>query len=486
LPPEIEKPSNPETGIGHHEAEPPGHGRVSIEVADGTTRVLAIGVSAVALVLIIGFAISFYVRERHEAQLEHQTTASSDARVTVDVVQVQLSPKSYPLVLPGQTAGWYQSTIYARVDGYLGSWSADIGDRVKQGQVLATIETPDLDQQLNGARARAAAAEAEVKVVESDVSIAKVTYQRWWESPKGVVSEQEREQKKADYESSLAHLDEAKAQANVAEADVGRYSALAAFKQVTAPYDGVITSRRIDVGDLINAGSNTTPLYGIAQSNVIRVFVDVPQKAAAETTVGLPAYLTSDQFPGRVFWGKVARSSMSLDSQTRTQRTEVDIPNPDLSLIPGMYVQVGFELKVPGLLEVPAAAILFRPTGLQVAVVGADDKVTFSGVTIAKDNGDVAALDSGVSPGDRVALNISSAVASGDEVNVVDDTKNMLDRIAAENKTTVADEAIPPPEGGIEPPVHHDVPRPPAAKPLAAAHTDAPASQAALSRIPGD
>jgi RND family efflux transporter MFP subunit len=333
LQPETEKPENPDSGDGQPQAGHAEHGRVSTEVADGTARILAIGVSAVAILLLLGFAISFFIRERHEAELEHQTSAASDAKVTVDVVQVQPSPKSYPLVLPGQTAGWYQSTIYARVDGYLGTWSADIGDRVKQGQVLATIETPDLDQQLNGARARAAAAEADVKVVESDVSITKVTYQRWWESPKGVVSEQEREQKRADYESALAHLDEAKAQANVAEADVGRYSAMEAFKRVTAPYDGVITSRRIDVGDLINAGSNTTPLYGIAQANVIRVFVDVPQKAAAETTVGLPAYLTSDQFPDRVFWGKVARSSMSLDPQTRTQRTEVDIPNPDMSLV---------------------------------------------------------------------------------------------------------------------------------------------------------
>ena len=135
---------------------------------------------------------------------------------------------------------------------------------------------------------------------------------------------------------------------------------LEAFQKVTAPYDGIITSRRIDVGDLVSAGSssNTTPLYSIAQSNMIRVFVDVPQKAAASTTDGIPAYLVSDQFPGRVFWGKVARSAMSVDPKP-APRTEVDIPNPDLSLRPGMYVQVGFELKQRGLLEVPGAAILF-------------------------------------------------------------------------------------------------------------------------------
>jgi RND family efflux transporter MFP subunit len=403
----------------HHS---PPENRISTDYAPGTGRFLLLGVGLLIVLLGIGFIVAFLVH-RHDAEAADRAAwAIADAKVTVDVVSAEPTPNSYPLVLPGETAGWYQSTIYARVDGYIGSWSADIGDRVKQGQVLAIIETPDLDQQLQAARAKAAASESQVHVVESDVSIAKLTYDRWRDSPKGVVSEQEREEKKATYDSAVARLAEAKAQARLDEADVGRFSALEEFKKVTAPYDGVITARRIDIGDLISAGSSasTTPLYSIAQSNLIRVFVDVPQRAAAEMVVGLPAHAASNQFPNRIFRGKVARSSMSLDPRTRTQRTEVDIPNADLSLVPGMYVQVTFELNQRGLVQVPAAAILFQPSGLQVAVVGPDNKVEFRPVTVAKDDGDTVELASGVSPGDRVALNISSAVLPGEQVNAVE------------------------------------------------------------------
>jgi RND family efflux transporter MFP subunit len=405
-------------GNGHAAIERHGQSRISTEYDAGMGRALGFAVAALAILLGIGFVIAFAVHRHTENAAHRLALADADAKPVVDVVAAKPTARSYPLELPGQTAGWYQSTIFARVDGYLGKWSADIGDRVKQGQVLATIDTPELDQQLNAARAKAAASDAGVTVAQSSVSITKITYERWRDSPKGVVSDQEREEKQANYEEAVAKLAAAKAQAQLDQADVGRYTAMAEFKKVTAPYDGVITSRKVDVGDLVTAGSagNTTPLYTIAQSNVIRVFVDVPQKAAGETVVGLAAHATSDQYPGRSFEGKVARSAMSIDSQTRTQRTEVDIPNADLTLVPGMYVQVTFQLKQAGLLEVPAAAILFRPGGLQVAVVDGDGKVEFRPVTVAKDNGDTVVLASGVHAGDRVALNLSSAITNGEQV----------------------------------------------------------------------
>jgi RND family efflux transporter MFP subunit len=397
--------------------------RVSTETAPGTGRRLAIGVIVFGIALAVVFVIAFGVRRHHESLAVDAADDAAGARPTVDVVEIKSAPGAYPLTLPGQTAGWYQSTIFARVDGYIDSWTADIGDRVKAGQVLATIDTPELDQQLNAARAKAAASAAQVDVAASDVSIAKLTYQRWWDSPKGVVSEQERQEKKAAYDSAVAQLAEAKAQAQLDQADVSRYTAMKAFQKVVAPYDGVITARHVDIGDLVNAGSsgNTRALYNIAQSNVIRVFVDVPQKAAATIVIGLPAEVTSDQYPGRTFPGKVARSAMSIDPQTRTQRTEVDIPNTDLTLVPGMYVQVTFELNQHGLVEVPAAAMLFRPTGMQVAVVDSDSRVSFHPVTVAKDEGDFVELSDGVDAGDRVALNISSAIAPGQEVEAVED-----------------------------------------------------------------
>ena len=266
---------NGQAGIEHHSQS-----RVSTESSSGTGRLLAIAVIALMILLAIGFAIAYGVHQHTEENAEHLAIDNADAKPVVDVVTVQPCARSYPLELPGQTAGWYQSTIYARVDGYLASWSADIGDRVKQGQVLAKIDTPEMDQQLNAALARAAASQAQVNVAKSSVSIAKLTNDRWRESPKGVVSEQEREEKQATYEEAVARLAAAQAQAQLDQADVGRYVAMQEFKNVTAPYDGVVTARKVDVGDLVTSGSsaNTTSLYSVAKSDVIRVFVDVPQK----------------------------------------------------------------------------------------------------------------------------------------------------------------------------------------------------------------
>jgi RND family efflux transporter MFP subunit len=419
--PDVQKNTTQENGhpiVEHHQ-----QGRISTASSDGTGRRLGIAVGLLVLVLGVGFAIAFVLREHHESAAEELARNTVNGKPVVDVVMAQPTAHSYPLQLPGQTAGWYQSTIFARVDGYVGSWSADIGDRVKQGQVLAMIDTPDLDQQLNAAHAKVAASAAQVQVAESSVSIAKITYDRWKDSPMGVVSEQEREEKKATYDEAVARLSAAKAQQQLDEADVGRYSALEAFKKVTAPYDGVITARHVDVGDLVSSGSSasTTSLYSMAQSNVIRVFVDVPQKAAAEVVTGVRAEASSDQYADRTFAGKVTRSSMSIDTQTRTERTEVDIPNADLTLVPGMYVQVKFELPQTGLQEVPAAAIMFSPSGLRVAVITGENKVEFRPVTVAKDNGDTVVLAKGVSAGDRVALNLSSAITAGEEVTIDQD-----------------------------------------------------------------
>jgi RND family efflux transporter MFP subunit len=425
-------------GNGHAKTEHAGHGRVSAKASPGTGRFLAVMVVLLLIVLVVGFLIAYAVHRHTEDAAQELADNTANAKPMVVVVGARTASRNYPLSLPGQTAGWYQSTIFARVDGFVGSWSADIGDRVKQGQVLALIETPDLDQQLNATRAKAATAEAQVNVAQSTVSITKLTWERWRDSPKGVVSEQEREDKKAAYDGAVATLAAAQAQAKADQADVDRLLALEGFKQVTAPYDAVITSRKIDVGDLVSAGStsSTTPLYSMAQSNVIRVFVDVPQRVAAAMVVGVSADITSDQSPGRVFQGTVARSAMSIDPQTRTQKTEVDIKNPDMALVPGMYVQVSFNLNQRGLQEVPAAAIMFVPAGLQVAVVGDDNRVEFRPVKVAKDNGDTVVLESGVNPGERVALNLSTAINPGEEVDPQTDTSNDVWPAAAQTPTT--------------------------------------------------
>ena len=325
-------------------------------------------------------------------------------------------------MLPGETAAWYQSKIYSRVSGYVGTWMVDIGDHVQKGQVLATIDTPELDAQLVAAKAQLAASLSQVKVWEARADFADSTYVRWRDAPKGVVSEQEREDKRAGYESAVAELESAKAKAKLDQANVDRLDAFEQFKKVVAPYAGTITERHVDIGDLVTAGSstNTRPLYRMTKDDPIRVFVDVPQSAATDLMrEGVPAQIA---VAGRAkpIEGRITRTSDAIDPRARTFRAELDIPNPDGGLVPGLYVKVGFQLQSKGYLEVPAAALVFRSSGPQVAVVAADDTVHFSPVTIGRDDGGVVALSSGVAPGDRVALNVSSQVTEGATVRVND------------------------------------------------------------------
>jgi RND family efflux transporter MFP subunit len=250
------------------------------------------------------------------------------------------------LVLPGETRGWYSSTIYARVTGYVARWLVDIGDSVKKDQVMAIIDTPDLDAQLDAAQAQLTASEAEAKVKESDAEFAKTTYVRWQTSPKGAVSDQEREDKKARHDSSVAQLNAALARVNLDRANVDRLRYLTRFKEVSAPYDGVITERRIDIGDLVTAGStNTTPLFGIAQFDRIRVFANIPQSARVDLGAGQTAHIRAAELPNRIFEGAITRTSESQDPRARTLRVEIDLPNDDRALVPGVYVQVAFDLS---------------------------------------------------------------------------------------------------------------------------------------------
>jgi RND family efflux transporter MFP subunit len=402
--------------------------RVPVNYSSNTGRFLAIGAGVLALSLAIGFYFMQRYRSRESASLRDETAKAASAPAIVDFVTVKDAPKAQPLVLPGETQAWNESTIYARVSGYLQNWFVDIGDKVNKGKVLATIETPELDAQLRAADAKLKAAEAQVDVEQANSAFAKSTWERWRDSPGPVVSEQEREAKKADYNSSVAKLEAAKAQVNLNQADVESLMALTHFKEVTAPYDGVITSRRIDIGDLVTAGStnSTTSLFTIAQSDTIRVFVDVPQIASSEVTVGMPVVATTSEFPGRKFEGKITRTANAIDPVSRTLHVEADIPNTAgphdtrPMLVPGMYVEVSFDLVKRALLQVPASALLFRSSGSQVAVVGPDGKISFRTVTIAMDQGDYVEIDSGLSLGDHIALNISSQIDDGDIVSAND------------------------------------------------------------------
>jgi RND family efflux transporter MFP subunit len=384
---------------------------------------LKIGAGVAAGILLFCFCVVMVIRLVDAHALRKGADAAYSAPPPVDVITAQPASVGQDLVLPGQTAAWYETTIYARVSGYVAKWMVDIGDHVKKGQVLAIIETPELDAELSAARAQMKASEAQVAARQAEAEFSKTTNERWRDSPKGVVSEQERESKKADYESSAARLYAANAQVALDKSKVDQYTALAQFKQVVAPFDGTITERKIDIGNLVTAGSGstTTPLYRMAQTDPLRIFVDVPQNSAIELMKpGVPAQIRATGPSGGVFMGAITRSAESLDAQARTMRVEVDMPNANHALLPGTYVNVAFKLQPRGLVEVPAAALIFRPRATQVARVDARSKIEFQNVTIARDNGSLVELGSGVKPGDRLVLNISSQIAEGQSVTATD------------------------------------------------------------------
>jgi RND family efflux transporter MFP subunit len=395
------------------------HDVVSTEFSADTARRTKKGVGIAAAVLLLCFLVVIVLRYFHSSAIANAGEAAYSAPPLVDIVIARPATVGQDLILPGQTAAWYETTIYARVSGYVANWVVDIGDHVRKGQVLATIETPELDAELQAARAQLKASEAQVDARKAEAEFSKTTNERWRDSPKGVVSEQERDSKKADYESSEARLYAANAQVALDRSKVDQFSTLTEFKQVKAPFDGTITERKIDVGNLVTAGSSstTTLLYRMAQTDPLRVFVDVPQSASGELmNAGVPAEIRATGAVGGVFSGKIARSAQSINAQARTMRVEVDMPNANHALVPGMYVNVAFRLPPRGLVEVPAAALIFRSTGTQVAQVDADGKIKFEDVAIARDNGSLVELSTGVRPGDRLVLNISSQIASGQAV----------------------------------------------------------------------
>ena len=421
--PRAETPLHPDTAgppMQTHD-NPHSEAGASTEFHPDTGRRLKRGAVIFAVVLIAAFVVVRVDRFFKDRAVANNAEQTSSAPHVVDVIEASPVGAVQRLSLPGQTAAWHSSTIYARVNGYVAKWFVDIGDHVHRGEVMALIETPDLDAQLAGSRAQLQAAQAQVLVRRAQAEFAKSTYDRWRDSPQGVVSEQEREQKHADYDSAEANLKSAEADVTLDQARVNQYMAMSEFKQVTAPYDGVVSQRDIDIGNLVTAGStsSTTPLYVMTQNDPMRVFVEVPQSAAADLMEGrIPVDVQVPGNEGRTYAGSVTRTAQAINQQARTLRVEVDIPNAQQGLVPGMYVKVGFNLQPKGLVQIPAAALIFRAGGPQVAYVDKSNHVTFRNVTIARDDGNAIELGSGVSPGDQLVLNVSSQIGNGDIVEI--------------------------------------------------------------------
>jgi RND family efflux transporter MFP subunit len=374
-------------------------------------------IAAAAAVVIALFGI--LQRRSHEAEVTQWT--QQQAIPIVVVISPHAGAAVQRLVLPGTVQAWYEAPIYARVPGYLKNWYFDYGAHVKKGDILAEIETPDLDAQLAAAQGKLNSARAVVKVREAEKQFAETTYQRWRDSPKGVVSEQEQESKQADYNSALARLNSATAEVAADQGEVDRLQALESFKNITVPFDGVVTARETDIGALINAGSggNGPELFRVADIHKMRVYVQVPQQLSAEIKAGLTAELHLPQYPEKTFKAAVATTSSAINTSARTLLVELHADNPDGLLQPGAYAQVDFELPSnPNVVQVPTSALIFREHGMEVATIGTGDKIELKPVTLGRNLGTEVEVVKGLTLSDRVVNSPPDSLADGDTVSI--------------------------------------------------------------------
>jgi RND family efflux transporter MFP subunit len=352
---------------------------------------------------------------------------------TVNVGRVRVAPTSSPVELPCQTVAMVETPIYARADGYLKQRPVDIGNRVKKGQLLIELETPELDQQIDQARATLAQSKAAIQqlrsalaAAKSNLKLAQVTADRWKTlADQGVFAKQDYDEKLAALELGQANVKSAEenitaAESTVAANDSGlkRLENLKVFDKIVSPYDGVITFRSIntDVGTLITSGNTTSSreLMRVAQIDVLRVFVSIPQSYASMIHEGVPAELRVQELPGRVFMTKVGGITHEVDSSSRSMLAVLIVQNPKEELLPGMYATAKFALPhAVNVLMLPADALMLPTSGPQVALVGADHKVHFQKVTLGRDYGAEIEVDSGLKAGDVVVLNPTDAIKEG-------------------------------------------------------------------------
>ncbi|AIF48597.1 efflux RND transporter periplasmic adaptor subunit [Dyella japonica] len=364
-------------------------------------RAVRIGLAVAVLATIAGMSVRAYDY--------HRVAKWTDAQITpsVQVVTPENSGGVHGLTLPGHLDAWISAPIHARVSGYLKSWSRDIGSQVNAGQSLAEIDTPELDQQFEQAKANLARAQANAR-------LAVLTDKRWKNLlTSNSVSKQEADEKAGEAEA---------AQANVlaAQADVDRIAALEAFKHIAAPFAGTVTARNTDIGDLISANSDSTPaLFTVSDTSRMRLYVQVPQGYADAIKQDMSVQLDVPDHPGEQFTGRLIGNSGAVSQTTGSLLAQFEVDNPKGDLLPGAYAEVHIPMTGNSqTLTVPATTLIFRAQGPQVAVVGADNKVALRDVHIAMDLGDHLRIDKGLQPGDRVINHPSDSLAQGDLVQV--------------------------------------------------------------------
>jgi multidrug efflux system membrane fusion protein len=364
-------------------------------------------VMLIVVVLALSGAATMFTRIRAGHALAKETEI--DSVPTVSVVHPIAEKPDEELVLPGSLQAYEESPIYARTTGYLLHWYKDIGSHVNKGELLADIDTPEVDQELSQARAG-----RQQTVAQRD--LAKISADRWQNLRKtDSVSQQEADTQSSAYRQAQATL-------AAADANVRRLEQMESFKHVYAPFSGVLVKRNVDPGALINAGSGGVALFILAKVDPLRVFTDVPQAYSPAIKSGMPAYVTLQEMPGQKFRGTVARTADAIDPATRTLLTEVDVPNKDGHLLRGSFGEVHFSPKIDtAKVTVPVNAMLFRQEGAQLAIVGPDNKVQLRPITIGRDYGTTLEILGGVSLEDRVIINPAESLENGQQVNVAAD-----------------------------------------------------------------
>src|SRR5438270_3132972 len=366
-----------------------------------------------AILLIAVLVVSLFVLSGVIPRLRLRRALAAEtnelAAPTVLVIEPKRGAPSQEIILPGNIQAFVDAPIYARTNGYLKRWYFDIGSHVKQGQLLAEIESPEVDQQLSQAQ-------ADLGTVTANLQLSQITANRYSDLIKqDAVSQQETDNAVSDLASKNTAV-------KSAQANVDRLKQLVSFEKVYAPFDGVVTARNTDIGQLIDsgaAGGQARSLFQIAAVNRLRVFISVPQIYSQAATPGLTADLTFAEFPGRRFEGKLVRTSRSIDPTARTLNVEVDVDNSKGELFPGAYTEVHLKLKegVPTM-TIPVSALLFRREGLRVAVAKSDNTAELVPVTLGRDFGDFAEITTGLTGQERIISNPPDSIIDGERLNI--------------------------------------------------------------------
>jgi RND family efflux transporter MFP subunit len=377
-------------------------------------------IGVVLLLVLLGAGAARTILSRMANANALETVAATAGKVYVRTTTPKAGGAGQDLVLPGTLQGYTQSPVAARASGYLKRWTTDIGSRVQKGDLLAEIETPEIDQQLS----QAVAARAQTA---ASLALARSTMERWEAlRKKDAVSQQDLDERRS------AH---AQAQANLAsvDANIERLRQLGAFKRVTAPFAGVITRRNVDVGDLIDAGGGGSgrALFVLTQTDPLRIYVNVPQSYAQVVRAGQAVKISQPELAGRSFEGKIARTAAAIDASTRTMQVEIGLPNPDNALLPGAYVLVSLPVAAGSTLTRSTNALILRSSGAQVAVVDQERRVHLKPVKIGRNFGQTVEVLEGVGPNDRLVQNPSDSLAENDQVEFAPDAPAAQNTAAA-------------------------------------------------------